>query len=573
LSRKLAALRYDVELPISSLESLSVQRLNGALANTVLKREDIREVRFKEDKTKTGSVLVKTGEVEPATNILSARDALQTALKDGMLFLSPAALHTVTPDVIADLKVFVSNPKNTVVSADIKELYKLTRRSGVPRWECASVDTSILAWLSNPDSGQGQLKRYDSGSYDRDAVLPEVYTKIEAPLIPVLAEMELRGIKLEKTALAAYSKELAAELVTIQAEIFKVTGHQFNIGSSKQLAEVLFGERGLPTGKKTKNGYSTDAQVLEDLSGKDPIPGLVLRYRLLSKLASTYVDSLPHLTDENGRIHTTFVQTGTATGRLSSRDPNLQNIPVRDAEGRRIRSAFIAEKGNVLVSADYSQIELAVLAHFSEDKNLIESFDEGKDVHRRTAALILGKAESEVTPDERRMSKVINFGVIYGMSAYRLGNELGISRSEAASFIESYFNTYAGVRDFMRSLINKAEKDGYVETLFGRRRYIAEINSANKTVKSGAERIAVNTPIQGTAADIAKIAMINLDKALAGTEAAILLQVHDELILECPEASAPEIAALVKQVMETSTPLRVPLRVGVEHGPRWGNFH
>ncbi|MDR1468093.1 MAG: DNA polymerase I [Spirochaetaceae bacterium] len=576
LSRKLVALRHDVELPIASLEALSVQHLNGALANTVLKREEIRDVRFKEDKNKSGSVLVKTGEVEAETSILSAKDALQTAGRDGVLFLSPAALHTVTPDVIAGIKAFVSNPKNTVVSADIKELYKLTRRAGVPRWQCALVDTSILTWLGNPDSGPGQLKRSGDGQYDPRAGLPEIYTKIEAPLIPILAEMELRGIKIEKSSLAAYSAELAAEFNTIQAEIFKLAGHEFKIGSSKQLGEVLFVERGLKPSKKTKSGYSTDAEVLEDLSREDPIPALVLRFRLLSKLASTYVDTLPHQTDENDRIHTTFVQTGTATGRLSSRDPNLQNIPIREAEGRRIRAAFIAEKGNVLVSADYSQIELAVLAHFSEDKNLIESFAEGKDVHRRTAALILGKAESEVTPDERRMSKVINFGVIYGMSAYRLGNELGISRPEAASFIESYFNTYAGVRDFMRSLIDKAEKDGYVETLFGRRRYIADINSPNKTVKSSAERIAVNTPIQGTAADIVKIAMINLDKALSGTEgtqAAILLQVHDELILECPEESASETAVLVKQVMETSTPLRVPLRVSVEHGTRWGNFH
>jgi DNA polymerase-1 len=573
LSRKLAELRYDVDLPVSSLEALSVRHLNGALANTVLKREEIREVRFKEDKAKSGSVMAKTDEVESAIHILSAKDALQTARRDGVLFLSPAALHTVTPDIIADLKTFVLDPKNTVVSADIKELYKLTRRAGVPRWQCALVDTSILAWLGNPESGQGQLKRYTQDLYDPKAALPEIYTNIEEPLIPILAEMELRGIKIEKTALAAYSAELAAEFNAIQAEIFKLAGHEFKIGSSKQLAEVLFVERGLRPGKKTKSGYSTDAEVLEDLSREDPIPGLVLRFRLLSKLASTYVDTLPAQTDENGRIHTTFVQTGTATGRLSSRDPNLQNIPVREAEGRRIRAAFIAEQGNLLVSADYSQIELAVLAHFSEDKNLIESFAEGKDVHRRTAALILGKPESEVTPDERRMSKTINFGVIYGMSAYRLGNELGISRPEAASFIESYFNTYAGVRDFMRSLIDKAERDGYVETLFGRRRYITDINSPNKTVKSSAERIAVNTPIQGSAADIVKIAMVNLDKVLAKTQAAMLLQVHDELILECPEESATEIAALVKQIMETSTRLRVPLRVSVEHGPRWGNFH
>jgi DNA polymerase-1 len=571
LSRSLAALRYDVALPIDSVEALSVKNLNGALANTVLKREDIREVRVKEDKRNAAAALAVVEAEEPAIRILSAKDALDAARQSGVLSLSPAALSVVTPEVVAGLKAFVANPAHRVVSADVKELYKLARRAGVPRWQCSFVDTVILAWLRDPDSGLSRQR--ESGAYDPEEPLPEIYTDIEAPLIPILAEMELRGIKIEKEALAAYSVELAAELGTIQEEIFRLAGHAFKIGSPKQLAEVLFVERQLKPGKKTKSGYSTDADVLEELSREDPIPGLVLRYRLLAKLGSTYVDTLPSLADREDRVHTTFVQTGTATGRLSSRDPNLQNIPVREAEGRRIRAAFTAKAGNVLVSADYSQIELAVLAHFSGDRKLIESFADGKDVHRRTAALIFGKTEDEVTPEQRRVSKIINFGVIYGMSPYRLGNALGISRGEAAQFIESYFNTYSGVRDFMRSLIAKAENDGYVETLFGRRRYIAEIHSPNKMVKSGAERVAVNTPIQGTSADIVKIAMVSLDRALAGTEAALLLQVHDELILECPEETARETAAVVKRVMESSTRLKVPLRVSVECGKNWGDFH
>jgi DNA polymerase-1 len=571
LSRKLAALRYDVDLPLSSLEALSVKNLNGALANTVLRREEIREVRFKEDKKNSSAALAVVDDSETVTSILSAKDALNSARQNGILFLSPAALNTVTPEVVAGLKSFVANPDNKVVSADIKELYKLTRRTGVPRWQCSLVDTGILAWLRDPDSGLNWQR--STGSYDPEKPLPEIYAKIEAPLIPILAEMELRGIKIEKKALAEYSIELSAELNTIQAEIFRLAGHEFKISSPKQLGEVLFVERQLKPGRKTKSGYSTDADVLEELSREDPIPGHVLRYRLLSKLGSTYVDTLSNLADEEDRIHTTFVQTGTATGRLSSRDPNLQNIPVREAEGRRIRAAFTAKEGHVLLSADYSQIELAVLAHFSGDRNLIESFADGKDVHRRTAALIFGITEDEVTPEQRRISKIINFGVIYGMSPYRLGNELGITRSEAALFIESYFKTYSGVRDFMRSLIVKAENDNYVETLFGRRRYIAEIHSSNKMVKSSAERVAVNTPIQGTAADIVKIAMISLDKALSGSKTVILLQVHDELILECPEEDAPETATTVKQVMESSTPLKVPLRVSVECGKSWGDFH
>jgi DNA polymerase-1 len=336
---------------------------------------------------------------------------------------------------------------------------------------------------------------------------------------------------------------------------------------------VLFVERKLKPVKKIKSGYSTDADVLLELSREDPLPALVLRFRTLAKLGSTYVDALPKLVGADDRIHTTFVQTGTATGRLSSRDPNLQNIPVREAEGRRIRTAFTAEPGGLLISADYSQIELAVLAHLSGDPTLRESFLHGEDVHRRTAQLIFGVDEHTVTPEQRRIAKTINFGVMYGMSAFRLAGELGISRTEAASFIESYFKTYAGVRDFMRGLISKAENEGYVETLFGRRRYIDGINSPNKTVKSAAERMAVNTPIQGTAADIVKRAMLNLDTALSGTQTAMLLQVHDELIFECPAQDAPPITAVIKNVMESSTTLDVPLRVSVETGARWGDFH
>jgi DNA polymerase-1 len=570
LSRKLASLCYEVELPIASIEDLSVRDLNGALANTILRREEIREVRFWDGTKNSGGLLVKVEADGTGTNILSAKEALESAEKTGVLFLSPAALNTVTPDIIAGLKTFVLNPDNRVVSANIKELYKITCGFGAPRWKCQYIDTGILAWLDDP--GNGWAMRNNT-AYNPHVPLPEMYTKIEAPLIPILAEMEARGIKLETEALAAYSAELSAELNGIQKEIYRLAGHEFNISSPKQLREVLFVERQLKPGKKTKSGYSTNAEVLEELAREDPLAGQTLRYRLLAKLGSTYVDTLPLLIDDASRIHTTFVQTGTATGRLSSRDPNLQNIPIREAEGRRIRAAFIAEEGNVLVSADYSQIELAVLAHFSQDKNLLESFVEGKDVHRRTAALIFGIPEEEVTAEQRRISKVINFGVIYGMSAFRLANELGISRTEASSFIESYFKTYAGVRDFMRSLIVKAEREGFVETLFGRRRYIEEINSPNKMVKNAAERVAVNTPIQGTAADIVKIAMINLDNALSDTQAALLLQVHDELILECPETAAPQISVVVKNVMENATHLEVPLRVSVEYGKRWGDFH
>jgi DNA polymerase-1 len=295
----------------------------------------------------------------------------------------------------------------------------------------------------------------------------------------------------------------------------------------------------------------------------------------LAKLKSTYVDTLADMADKEGRLHTNFVQTGTATGRLSSREPNLQNIPIRDEEGRRIREAFIAGPGHLLVSADYSQIELVVLAHLSEDENLIAAFNEGKDVHARTAALIFGIDESAVKGEQRRIAKTINFGVMYGMSAFRLANELGISRTDAANFIAAYFNTYAGVRRFIENLIKKTEETGYASTIFGRRRYIRTINSRNKTEKAAAERVAVNTPIQGSAADIVKTAMLNLDRRLAAGQspARLLLQVHDELILECPKEAAADTAKLVKAEMEQAVSLRIPLRVSVETGRRWGDFH
>jgi DNA polymerase-1 len=395
------------------------------------------------------------------------------------------------------------------------------------------------------------------------------------PLLPILAEMEGIGIKIEPKVLRDYGKDLGEELEIIQAETYKTVGHEFNLASTKQLQTVLFEERKLKPGKKTKTGYSTDVAVLEELAHEDKVPALILRHRTLSKLKSTYVDALADLADKEGRLHTNFVQTGTATGRLSSREPNLQNIPIREEEGRRIREAFIAKPGCVLISADYSQIELVVLAHLSGDKNLLEAFSEGKDVHARTAALIFGENETDVTPDQRRIAKTINFGVMYGMSAFRLANELSISRTDAANFIEAYFKTYSGIRTFIDELVRKTEETGYASTIFGRRRTIAAINSRNKTEKAAAERVAVNTPIQGSAADIVKTAMLNLDKALTKAEspARLLLQVHDELILECPKDAAKETAELVKREMENAVKLTIPLRVSVETGKRWGDFH
>ncbi len=401
--------------------------------------------------------------------------------------------------------------------------------------------------------------------------------ELEMQLLPILANMELTGIHLDSQFLNKYNEELTTGIENIKNEIYKEVGHQFNIASPKQLQTVLFEERKLKPEKKTKTGYSTDTSVLEELAHYDSVPKMILEFRELSKLQSTYVETLPAMTDKNGRIHTDFVQTGTATGRLSCREPNLQNIPVRNEAGRKIRSSFTAPKGKVLISADYAQIELVVLAHLSEDKNMCQAFIQGTDVHKSTAALIFGVKPEEVTPEMRRTAKTINFGVIYGMSAFRLANDLGISRTQAAQFISNYDQHYAGITNFKLQTISKAEENGYVETILGRRRPIININSRNKVEKAGAERMAINTPVQGSAADIVKKAMIAVNSALKeiNNGAKLLLQVHDELILECPDEpkTIEETVALVKDKMENAIKLKVPLRVSIEHGKNWGEFH
>ncbi|MBD5428713.1 MAG: DNA polymerase I [Treponema sp.] len=407
--------------------------------------------------------------------------------------------------------------------------------------------------------------------------LYDLFAGLEMKVLPILAGMELRGIHLDAPSLASYETELKAHLAATMNETYALVGHEFNIASPQQVGRVLYEERGLKPGKKTKRGFSTDSAVLEELAAQDPVPQKILEYRNLAKLLSTYVETLPDMTDEHGRIHTSFIQTGTATGRLSSRDPNLQNIPVREEAGRRIRAAFTAAPGTVLISADYSQIELVVLAHLSGDPQLCAAFNEGTDVHKSTAALIYGIPATQVTPEMRRTAKTINFGVMYGMGAFRLARELGIPMPRAKEFIEQYFAQYAGIEGFIENTIKKAEETGYVETLFGRRRPLLAITSANKMEKNGATRVATNTPIQGTAADIVKKAMIAVDDALREhpTGARLLLQVHDELIFECPddETTIADTIALVKERMEHAVQLDVPLRVSVEYGSSWGLFH
>ncbi len=406
--------------------------------------------------------------------------------------------------------------------------------------------------------------------------LGEILRALELPLLRVLASMEEEGIYLSEERMEALREKSDSRVRELESEIYSLAGYSFNINSTMQLGRLLYDERGLEHGKKTMRGYSTDTATLETLKNSgDPIIGKLLEYRQLSKLKSTYIDVLPSLRDSSGRVHTTFLQTGTATGRLSSRSPNLQNIPVRTDEGRLIRSAFVPGEGRIFISADYSQIELVVLSWMSGDENLRKAFLSGEDVHRYTAALIFNRKTEEVTSAERRVAKTINFGIMYGMSAFRLSNELDITRTEATDFIKRYFERYSSVQSFVEETVKKAEEQGYVTTYWGHRREIIGIRSRNKTEKAAAERTAVNTVIQGTAAEIMKKAMIGIAEEMKkrSLSSRMLLQVHDELIFEVPEAEADEMEALIREKMEGAASLPVPLRCSIERGHSWGDMH
>ncbi|HEX6988176.1 MAG TPA: DNA polymerase I [Bacillota bacterium] len=398
--------------------------------------------------------------------------------------------------------------------------------------------------------------------------------RIEAPLTEVLAAMEHAGIVVDREALRAMGEEIRARLGELQEEIHRLAGTEFNINSTQQLGEVLFERLGLPAVKRTKTGYSTDAEVLEQLAADHPIAARVLEHRMLAKLMGTYVEGLDAAIEADGRIHTTFQQTVAATGRLASIAPNLQNIPIRDEPGRRLRLAFAAPPGRLLLACDYSQIELRVLAHMSEDERMLDAFRSGEDIHRRTAAEVFGVALEEVTGRQRGLAKAVNFGIVYGISDFGLARQLGIPRDEARDFIERYFARYAGVQRYLKGVVAEARERGYVRTLFGRVRYLPDIRSRIFHRRSFAERTAMNTPIQGTAADIIKAAMVGVHQRLRAEErrARLLLQVHDELILEVPEDELEPVAHMVCQVMAGAVRLRVPLVVDAKVGRDWYNM-
>lgn len=518
----------------------------------------------------------------------------------GVAVASTAGAIWATGDALTGVGALMEE-RDGLVGHDLKPLWNWAYGQGLSP-KPAAFDITLAAYLLDPgrttykledlarQQGLGELPEGDfpdAWATRASAVLKlreklesaleengltHIFRDIEMPLLPILAEMEAAGVGINQATLAQMSVEMEGRIEQLTAEIHQLAGVSFNIGSPKQLGEVLFEKLGLPHGKKTKTGgYSTDAEVLEELAEHHEIVAKILDYRTLTKLKGTYVDALGTLVARDGRIHTTFHQTVAETGRLSSKDPNLQNIPVRIEEGRRIRRAFVPAKGNVLVAADYSQIELRVVAHYSGDPALREAFEQDQDIHTRTASVVWGVPMDEVTSDMRRKAKAVNFGLIYGQTDFGLARSVGMTRAEAKQFIETYFEKFAGVKAYMDTKKAEAKEKGYVTTLDGRKRPLPEINHRIFTIRQNAERMAINTPIQGTAADMMKKAMIRVRKALgeSGLQAKMILQVHDELVFECPEPEVSALSALVKKGMEGAMTLDVPLKVDVKVGCDW----
>ena len=409
------------------------------------------------------------------------------------------------------------------------------------------------------------------------SVQEKLLKEIEYPLVHVLSQVEQNGAKIDKKKLADHSKELGKKIDDLSSQAYKIAEEEFNLDSPKQLLEILYEKQGLPVLKKTPIGQpSTNEDTLKRLSEEYELPKIILQYRTLAKLKSTYTDSLINIENpKTERIHTSYQQAVTSTGRLSSTDPNLQNIPIKTAEGRRIREAFIPEKGNVLISADYSQIELRIMAHLSQDKNLTYAFNNDIDVHSSTAAEVFGVAIDNVSQDQRRSAKAINFGLMYGMSAFGLTRQLGIPRGEAQEYLDTYFARYTGVRDYMDNIKAQAKEDKYVETIMGRRLYLNEINAANGLRRQAAERAAINAPLQGSAADIIKKAMLDIDELLSNQmpDVKMIMQVHDELVFECPKDNADTVMEKMKDTMEQTVELNIPLIAEAAIGSNWNEAH
>lgn len=491
---------------------------------------------------------------------------------------------------VSCLKFLFSDDTNTVIIDDFKSAMHSLAGFGV-ECRCKFEDLSLIVYLCGESGGEtlkklcgnrmldynyrafcvGMLYEEYKKSLEESGCM-RLYEEIEKPLVKVLYDMETEGVTVSSDELEKLGKKYSAIIAELTAEIYVDCGCEFNINSPSQLGEVLFEKLGLKSGKRGRNGkYSTNADILEKLAEENPVAGKVLRFRFYQKLLSTYIDGMRPFIGKDGLIHTTYNQTITATGRLSSANPNLQNIPVREEEGKELRKVFIPRSGNVFIDADYSQIELRLLAHFSGCKELIQAYNEGKDIHSITASQVFGVAPEDVTPKMRREAKAVNFGIIYGISEYGLARNLGIPFSTAKEYIERYFATYSAVKDYMNANVAFAREHGYVSTLTGRRRFIPELKSANVNIRQFGERAAMNMPLQGSSADIIKIAMINVERRLQseGLHAKLILQVHDELVLDCPLEEKDRAAELLQHEMENAVKLEVPLTVEVHSGNNW----
>ncbi len=519
------------------------------------------------------------------------------------VFVMPAD----TPEFGYFVHTLLADDTVRIFGYNTKELHRLAQKQGV---RCGNIcgDLQLSAYLLRPSDAKYDLAQlaleYNvpvpayRNSLDQEepavalaVILPELFaktdaliddagqrkllTEIELPLAGVLARMECAGFDVDKAGIEAFSKKLSARISTLTDEIFEAVGHEFNINSPKQLGVALFEDLGLPCKKKTKSGYSTNAEVLEGLRSAHPVVGKIMEYRTLTKLKSTYCDGLLKVIDTDGRIHTRFNQVETRTGRISSLEPNLQNIPIRTDLGREMRKFFIAAPGCRLVDADYSQIELRVLASMAGDQTMIDAFNSGADIHTATAAQVFGLPPEMITPQLRSRAKAVNFGIVYGIGAFSLAKDIGVSNKEAKEYIDSYMHTYQGVADYMQRMIDTAKDTGYATTLFGRRRYLPELAASNHMLRAFGERVARNMPIQGTAADIIKIAMVRVDRRLyaEGLESRLILQVHDELIVEAPEAEADRALQIVTEEMEHACDMAVLLRADGKIGQTWYDAH
>ena len=508
-----------------------------------------------------------------------AGDALRRLLEKSA---TPLVGHEVKPLIVAR---FADDPASTPPSIAFDTqiaayvLNAALRSQAIPDVVAENLDQILPPATELPATARAGLEALSAIAVREplerrlaEVGLDRLFREVELPLIPVLARMEAVGVALDLEALAVLDREFGAETARLEQEIYADVGHEFNLGSPKQLEQILFFELNLPKGRRTKTGYSTDASVLEELRPAHPMIDKLLEWRIYTKLRSTYVEALPTLIAADGRLHTTFHQAVASTGRLSSSDPNLQNIPIRTELGRKIRRAFVAGEADlVLMAADYSQIELRILAHVSGDEHLKDAFARGADIHRETAARVLHKAPEDITHGERSMAKMVNFGLAYGMSDFGLASRANIPRKEAQEFINSYFAAYSGISYYMMAIKEQAKAQGFVETLLGRKRQIPELRASNPALRGAGERMAINMPIQGTAADIQKIAMIRVAERLAaeGSRARLLLSVHDELLFEVPRDEVDSLSALVRETMEGALPLSVPLIVDVKVGDDW----